>query len=103
MKKFVPALLLLIFALAMPVGVFAQEADEVSPDAVSNAHSMHPTPPPRGHQNRQRHARFGLAGIDCPANSNTPFITAGIDPNGNPPHTRCYSTVGSPPVPLSTT
>ncbi len=97
MKKFVPALLLLIFALAMPIGVFAQEADEVSPDAVSNAHSMHPTTPPRGHQNGQDHARFGLAGIDSAANWNKHFITGGIDPNGNPQHIWYYSMVGNPP------
>ena len=97
MKKFVPALLLLIFALAMPVGVFAQEADEVSPNAVSNAHSMHPTTPPRGHQNGQDHARFGLAGIDSVANWNKHFITGGIDPNGNPQHIWYYSMVGNPP------
>src|SRR5260370_11405257 len=77
MRRFGPALMLLIFALALPVGVFAQEDDQVSPDAVSNAHSLHLTTPPRGHQNGQDHARFGLAGIDSIANWNQHF-TVGV-------------------------
>jgi hypothetical protein len=97
MKKFRPAMLLLLLVFAMPIGVFAQEDDQVSPDAVSNAHSMHPTTPPRGHQNGQDHARFGLAGIDSIANWNKHFITGGIDPNGNPQHIWYYSMVGNPP------
>jgi len=97
MKKFCPALLLLMFELVSPIGVLAQEADEVSPDAISNAHSMHPTTAPRGHQNGQDHARFGLAGIDSVANWNKHFITGGIDPNGNPQHIWYYSMVGNPP------
>jgi len=97
MKRFGPALLLLIFALALPGGVFAQEDDQVSPDAVSNAHSLHPTTPPRGHMNGQDHARFGLAGIDSVANWNKHFTVEGIDPNGNPQHVWYYSMVGNPP------
>ena len=97
MKRVCPALLLLLFALALPVAVFAQEDDQVPPDAVSNAHSMHPTTPPRGHQNGQAHARFGLAGIDSIANWNKHFTVGGIDPNGDPQHIWYYSMVGNPP------
>jgi hypothetical protein len=81
----------------MPIGVFAQEDDQVSLDAVSNAHPMHFTTAPRGHLNGQAHARFGLAGIDSIANWNKHFITGGIDPNGNPQHIWYYSMVGNPP------
>jgi len=97
MKKFGPALLLLMFALAIPMGVSAQEDDQVSPDAISNAHSMHPTTAPRGHLNGQDHARFGLPGIDSIANWNKHFTVEGIDPNGNPQHIWYYSMVGNPP------
>ena len=97
MKKFCPAILLFLFSLAMPIGVFAQEDDQVSPDAVSNAHPTHFTTAPRGHLNGQAHARFGLAGIDSIANWNKHFVTPGIDPNGNPQHIWYYSMVGNPP------
>ena len=97
MKRFRPAILLLLFALAIPKGVFAQEDDQVSPEALSNAHSMHFTTAPRGHLNGQDHARFGLAGIDSIANWNKHFTTEGIDPSGNPQHIWYYSMVGNPP------
>jgi hypothetical protein len=97
MKKLGPALLLLMFALVSPIGVLAQEADEVSPDAISNAHSMHATTAPRGHLNGQDHARFGLPGIDSIANWNKHFTTEGINPSGNAQHIWYYSMVGNPP------
>jgi hypothetical protein len=97
MKRFHPAILLFVFALAMPIGVFAQEDDQVSPDAISDAHSKHFTTAPRGHLNGQAHARFGLAGIDSIANWNKHFTVEGINGSGNPQHIWYYSMVGNPP------
>src|SRR5437868_14213096 len=52
---------------------------------------------PRGHQNGQAHARFGVFGIDSLVNFNGHYFVDGFDTSGNPNRHWYFNTVGNPP------
>lgn len=87
--------LLLVCALATS---FAQEIDAISSDDVlASSHPKTTAMAPRGHQNGQAHARFGIFGIDSLVNFNGHYFVDGFDPNGNPNRHWYFNTVGNPP------
>jgi hypothetical protein len=105
MRKFSPAILVLLSAFAMPIGVFAQDAgaglaqevDMVDPSFLANASSKAFHPQPHDLTNGQAHSRFGIYGIDSIPNFNGQFFADGFDFNGNPNRHWYTNTVGNPP------
>jgi hypothetical protein len=95
---FTLTLLLLFTAFAV-----AQEDDQISIDAMANAHVKHNNPSPHAHANGQAHARFGVPNIDSLVNFNGHYFTNGFDSNGNPQREWFYNTVGNPPQMHGTT
>ncbi|HWY67396.1 MAG TPA: hypothetical protein VNX88_01965 [Terriglobales bacterium] len=86
---------LIVFAIGTSV---AQELDVISnDDFLAGSHPRTAAIAPRGHQNGQAHARFGIFGIDSLANFNGHYFVDGFDSNGNPNNHWYFNTVGNPP------
>jgi hypothetical protein len=75
---------------------FAQEPDELGPNALNHAsHKSIMMTPQAVHG--QAHRRFGIPNIDSLVNWNGHYFADGYDSNGNPQREWYYNTVGSPP------
>ena len=91
--------LLVLFA----VFAVAQEDDQISVDALGNAHVRHFSPSPHAHANGQAHARFGVPNIDSLVNFNGHYFTDGFGIDGGPQREWFFNTVGNPPQMHGTT
>ena len=87
--------LLVVFALGTSV---AQQLDAIANDNfLAGSHPRSAAMAPRGHQNGQAHARFGVFGIDSLVNFNGHYFVDGFDSDGNPNRHWYFNTVGNPP------
>ena len=77
---------------------FAQDLDVITTDDfLAGTHPRSAQVTPRGHQNGQAHARFGIFGIDSLVNFNGHYFVDGFDPDGNPNRHWYFNTIGNPP------
>jgi hypothetical protein len=93
---------MLLSAVALSIGAFAQVPGQISAD-LSHAHKKYLSLAPRGHhgsgsaQNGAAQAFNTITGIDSLVNFTGDFHTPGFDPNGNPQDFWLWDMVGNPP------
>jgi hypothetical protein len=91
--------LVVLTMLAAGTTAVAQQADEVSPKFLQNAHPLHSGVPARNHTNLDFSVQnnVGVPGIDSVVNFVKHFNANGVDASGNPENLWFYSMVGNPP------
>jgi hypothetical protein len=101
------------FAFAIARGAAAQESDQITASALTNAHAHSSVVTPHAHRNGQAHARHGIPSIDSLVNFNDHFFADGFTGNGtfnthwytntvgNPPNMHGTTTLNAPIVPVT--
>jgi hypothetical protein len=91
------------FAFAGSRGAAAQESDQITASALTNAHTHSSVVTPHAHLNGQAHARHGIPSIDSLVNFNGHYFADGFTSDGTP-NTHWYTNiVGNPPQMHGTT